>query len=92
MRDNHTFVPLVGESVMEIAEHALELETLYPYGVVCAPTLMRGEATLRQVSNYVHSRGPKHRQKFVGEMSDWVKLIEADPDIKRLMTKTPSKG
>lgn len=55
MRDNHTFIPLIGENLLEIQKQAIKIAKENPYGMLCPVTILKGDEELRRVGKSCHA-------------------------------------
>ena len=88
MHDNHTFTRLKGKTLKKILTHADEVEAGEggSYGALCPAILMCGDKEVRRVGVMAHARGSKDpKDNWEKGKAEWLKSIEADADIRKLM-------
>jgi hypothetical protein len=88
MHDNHTFTRLLGATLDDILAHADDVESTPggSCGMLCPAVLLGNGKKIRRVGPYAHAGGFKDpKDEWREGKAKWLKAMEADPDIMRLM-------
>jgi hypothetical protein len=85
MHDNHTFTRLKGRALYQIADHCYAVRKKSYYGMLCPPILLQGDREIRRVGVPVHCSGPDKDGLWFENVNAWMKFLEKDPDVMRLI-------
>jgi hypothetical protein len=90
MTDNHCFIPLKGNTLDALMDHADAVASEYPYGSIATVIICEGDKEIRRIGHMVHHY-PSKPQKWQDGKARWKTDIEQDQDAMSLLLYHPTR-
>jgi hypothetical protein len=90
MTDNHLFIPLRGNTLDSLLDHADAVASKHPYGSIGTVIVCEGDREIRRIGHMVHQH-PNKPQEWQDGKARWKAAIEQDRDAMSLLSYHPTR-